>query len=392
MALSLGMAAAMAGGCSDEKMTSSAPPVSATPLDANAFSQLWRGSIAVPAGDHVTRVIMLGDTVYVYTAGGTVYGLDHDTGVVRFVDVVNSKGHELRPAVALNDDNIAYPTADTLELYSKRSGEFIKSIYVQGRISSDASSDGDVVYLGLDVGGGHLAQIDTDRPYHEVVWQLLLFGQVLGAPAAAQNVVFVGSGDGGVRAITNDEHSYWFLDHDRFNTGGAIVADIVLDGGNVYAASTIGRLVCLDRRNGLLRWQYYSNIPLTETPVVTKTMIYEHIDGLGIVALDKVQQLQLNPGDKHMIDMKSHTPIWQANGAKAFVSETDSYAFLIDGDGSILAVDKTTGARVYRAPNTGFAAFATDTRESTIFAAGNDGSVYAFKPTLAPGTPGMMAQ
>jgi hypothetical protein len=57
----------------------------------------------------------------------------------------------------------------------------------------------------------------------------------------------------------------------------------------------------------------------------------------------------------------------------------------------VVAVDKATGEQKFTSRRTDFVAFATNTKDSTIYAATKDGQVLAIVPVLKAGNVGELA-
>jgi hypothetical protein len=128
--------------------------------------------------------------------------------------------------------------------------------------------------------------------------------------------------------------------------------------------------------SGKIKWQYYSQQPLTVAPVVTATTVYQAVPNVGLVCLDKTS-------GKYNRDAK-----WVALGVVQILSEDAQNVYALLEDKRIVALDKTTGLERFASERRDFAVFATNTKDSTIFAATKNGIVYAITPVLKPGATG----
>jgi outer membrane protein assembly factor BamB len=356
-------------------------------LDPLAFRQLWSDALPMVSGDAITRVFADQDVVLACTPQNIVYSLAKPTGVLQFFDAVNGNGREIGRPVVL-PRLLVLTGQSNLEVYTRATGELQRSIPFDFSISSSAVGAGDDLYFGADTAGGELANINLTATYVPIRWRLLSFGEVLGSPALYQGTIYFGSGDGCVYAVNNDRSPLWPLDHDRYDTDGPIVADVQVDAEGVYAASTSGRLVCLDRNTGKLKWQYLSPRPLTSAPVVTRTSVYQWIAGIGLIAIDKSDPMAVDPDGRRKIQRLNRTPRWVSPDAVQFVSEDRLFTYVRTAGNELWALDRLTGEVRYRCQGVHFAAVATNITDGNIYAATDEGVIYAVKPVLEPGTPG----
>jgi outer membrane protein assembly factor BamB len=163
-----------------------------------------------------------------------------------------------------------------------------------------------------------------------------------------------------------------------FNTSGKFLSDIKVDDFGVYASNTDSKLYCLDRVNGHIKWMYYASVPLKTSPVVTANMVYQYVDGTGIVAIDKTN------------GTFNRSPKWAVKGAVQVLSEDQQLIYLRRRDNRLLAVDKSSGEVVFTSKAHPFEVFATNSKDSIIYGATRSGSVWAIRPVVQEGEVGTM--
>jgi outer membrane protein assembly factor BamB len=379
------------GGCETARRPSPSSIVQPTAggLDAHNFERRWMNILPVDDTDTISRLYVAQDLAFAITEKNVAFVLGKSTGVLKYFRYVNGAGRPIGRPVVL-PDYVVFPGQSNLEVYKRLGGDLVKSIPLKYTISSNAVGNDDELYMGIDAKGGELADVDVTKVYVPMRWSLLTMGQVTGAPAYYQGVIYVGSGDGGVRAVNFDRTAAWTLDNDSYNTGAQILGDVVAEESGVYAASDSGRLVCIDVDTGLLKWQYFSPNPLTTGPVVTATSVYQLVPELGLAAIDKSKRMVVDPLGQRKVEEMNRTPRWVCAEAVQFVSEDALFTYVRTADNELLALDRQTGQVRYRGTGTHFAAFATNVTDSTIYAATGDGVVYALRPVLQPGSPGYL--
>ncbi len=346
------------------------------PLPANSFAQQWFNDLKL-SKDTVTKLYLRDDTLFAYTNGDQVFAVGSQGGDLRYLAHPQVSGGKLRPPLVLGN-YVVYPSGSTLEIFNKV-GRPVKTIDFDKSTRSGAVGLGFTIYLGLDHFGGTgvIASVDINRPYHFVNWELLTGAAVSPTPAIFEKVIYGGSEDGKLYAVSDDRKPIWSLPGgtNTFNTLGQFVSDIKADDYGVYAANTNSKLFCIDRLSGKEKWVYYSGEPLRNSPVIFPTMVYQLVPTVGIVAIDKASG-QFN-----------RLPKWIAKDAKQVLSEDANLTYLRGKDDNIIAVDKKTGQTMFTS-KTKWDVFATNYTDATIYAATKGGDVIAIRPILKEGEVG----
>ena len=124
------------------------------------------------------------------------------------------------------------------------------------------------------------------------------------------------------------------------------------------------------------RWQYFAGQPLTHSPAVTPTTVYQYVEGQGVAAIDKTQGEAIRKAK------------WLVADAIQFLSEDEKYAYLERKDHSIVGVDKANGAVKFASQRKDFVAFGSAIKDNVVFATTADGKVLAIVPVTRAGTMG----
>ena len=382
--------ALLAGGCAHKKPAPRAADDDSLPLQV--FARQWATDLALRS-DALKQLHVRDDAIYAYTAGGRCVSLARDSGAITFSrpikggrtalhpPVVMTERHEFRTGESLTAATpLVFPTATTLEVLDKPTGRFITSVDLKFSVRSDAVGKGAIVYFGAaQRGSSRGTAVDIREPYVAVRWQLMTpEGAISAAPALWEDAVFFGGEDGAVYAVTTaSRESIWALPNGVFQTGGPIVADLAVDADSVYVASTDHKLYCLNRNNGKIRWQHFTNAPLRTGPTVTSDMVYQFVPGTGLVALAKAE------GEFN------RKPRWVAGDATQFLAQDERNAYVRTKDNRVAAHDKRTGERRFTSQRRDLTIFGTSLKEDGIVYAGTKaGRVIAIRPVLKPGSVG----
>jgi outer membrane protein assembly factor BamB len=201
-------------------------------------------------------------------------------------------------ASPVTDDGLLFVGSADSVLYAVEiaSGAARWSYKTRGPIKSAVAVDGDHVLLV----GGDGSVYSFDKQSGAVRWTFKTEGERLcktysyadyycSSPVVRDSVVYFGSGDGYVYAVTSDRGQLVW----RFKTGDVVHATPAVDGGKVFVGSFDGFLYALDRRSGTLAWKFKSVghrfFPMGEmqgTPVLGNGLVYVGSRDYNLYALD----------------------------------------------------------------------------------------------------------
>ena len=370
---SICLAAASISGC---RHVPPPPPPTVGPVPAHSFIRQADANLLLK-GDSVESLYLRDELLIVYTHNHNAYSLNRDGLVLQSLAEVSTPGSRVGPPVVFQH-TIIYPANSTLEVYS-HDGKKIRAIDLHRSLGSPLVGNGSILYMGVDVErAGRVIAIDPDSPDLPIRWEFLTTSGIAAAPAYANGILYVGTEDGQVIAAQDQGGSTQPLGIFHINTAGQIIADLKADEFGVYVACTDTKLYCLDPNTGHIKWQYYAEHPLTESPTVTATRVYQAVPEVGLVALDK----QTGAENRH--------PLWIAHNVAQILSEDDRCVYVRMTNNTIAAIDKQTGEQLFTSQRRDFAAFATNTRDATIYASTPDGKIYAIRPVFSGGSNGEM--
>jgi outer membrane protein assembly factor BamB len=262
-------------------------------------------------------------------------------------------------------------------MYNLR-GRKLRTLDLDYSLRGPGIGSGKRIYVGNNADNGNrVAAIDVERDYANTRWQLMTFGAVSAAPALHKGVLYIGSEDGRIYAVTETREPHWPLEGGVFLTYGSIRADIKADDFGVYVASTDSKLYCVDRSNAKVKWQYFAGAELRQSPIITPKTVYLAVPGKGVVAINKTE------------GKYNREPDWVVADGVQFLSEDNKYAYIRRNDNVIVAIDRETGEAAFKSKRADFDLFASnDKSDGVIYAATTNGQVMAIQPVLKPGSVG----
>lgn len=371
-----------------------APKANFVQITDPCFVKSWDIQLRLNAGDSVMGIYYLDGTVHVLTNHNFDQAIKADSGDLLYMNQVGPSDVSFKGGPTLVTGGIVFPTSHTLEVFT-REGTPQRSIDLQFTITNQAVGNRNDVYVGLEHGGGRLAQVDITQSLAPVQWEAMTFGTVDGAAAVQNNVIYFGSEDGSVRACLEDRTPYWpLLSGSKFTTDGKIVSAVASDAANCYFASTDGKLYAVDLNTGKLRWRYFAGTALEYGPQATETTVYQYVPGAGLVALDKTKQVLV--GDSQQtVEAPFHDPRWTLPRAGKILCEDDKYVYVTlgnpDSPRGIAAVDVQTGQTAFRTTRKDLVFFDADPKTPLFYGATSRGLIVAMKVVTEPGSYGEIA-
>ena len=369
-------AAGLVAGCQQPVITK---PVE---LPAGSFTRKWIADLAI-RGDAAESVYIRDEFLIVYTEDDMAYVMDRESGVLKWAKKVSNGGVALRPPVVLKD-YIIFPTISSLEVYD-RQGKNHRSEPSKGMaLRSGCAGEGTHLYYGSDdANGGRVVSVDLSGSRYQSASTdetLQTRSGISSTPAVHQGLLYAADDVGGVYGITSAKFKQiWGIRHEGreagvFGTNGRVIADLKVDDYGLYVASMDTKLYCISRTEGRIRWQYFSGVPLTHTPIITPTTVYQLVDTVGLVAIDKAK----GPINR--------APKWTHKTAQSFLAEDEKYIYLMDADHSIVACDKSTGESKFKSKRRDFVNFAIGSKNNVIYGVTRDGKVMAIVPVHKAGS------
>ncbi|WP_336022512.1 PQQ-binding-like beta-propeller repeat protein [Halobellus salinisoli] len=196
-------------------------------------------------------------------------------------------------------------------------------------VQSAATVTEDVVYVGSDDGGLYA----IDRSDGTEQWVFRTDGSVSGAPAAVDGTVYVGSTDATLYALdTAARETRW-----TYETGGGIEAAPTVTDGTVYVGSDDNSLHAVDIDDGTAIWTFETGGIITSTPAVADGTVY-------VGSAD---------GSVYAVDATSGTERWSYatdNGVNSSPAVAAGTVYVSSSDGHLYALDAATGERSWRFP------------------------------------------
>ncbi|WP_428940373.1 PQQ-binding-like beta-propeller repeat protein [Fontivita pretiosa] len=348
-------------------------PAQIQPVPTNAFIKQWQADLDL-RGERITQLHLAADQLIAYTSRNRGYWMTASGGQLKGASRIAPPGHTLYKPIALSD-RIVIPTTGSLAAFTFDGREL--ETYTPARaLHGNAAGAGNSVYVGVTMpGSGRLARFDLE-PNFRLIWEMYTTDGIVAAPAIVNDAIYSAGIDGRVWACTSARAALWPLEAYSFKTDGPVTADVKADDFGVYIASQDGKLYCLDRDDGKIRWIYYAGVPLVESPIVLADTVYLLVPRHGMVAINKLE------------GKFAREAMWTCAQARQFLASDEKYVYVRDARNTIVALDRASGRPAFHSRRNDLSVFATNTSTPMIYAATRRGSILGIRPVLKPGAVG----
>lgn len=243
------------------------------------------------------------------------------------------------PAVA--DGSVFAAGADgALARFDGASGKQLWRIDTGHKLSGGVGAGDNLVLVGTDK-GRVLAYGFDGKP----LWQAQLSSEVLSAPQVAGGVVVVRSADDRIFGLdAKDGSRKWFYQRSTPVLTLRSHAGVLITRGAVFAGLPAGRLVALDLASGNAAWE----ATVAEPRGATELERITDITSLPVADANEVCAVAYQ-GRVACFDIHNGNLLWaRTMSSTAGLAMGDRNLYVSDIDGAVVALDKTTGASVWK--------------------------------------------
>jgi outer membrane protein assembly factor BamB len=300
--------------------------------------------------------------VWRFPTGGEVFGRPGLAGAVAYVPSIDRKIY----AVDTSQPEQLFPlvgnSASRQSLWHFETGGPIWSsptlvdgiIYVGSEDTKLYALDG---ATGREIGaaaGPGAAASDDD------FWPVETDGAIVGSPAVVDNVVYFGSFDQHLYAVTADTgKELW-----RFRTGGPVVSSPIVVDGVIYVGSNDDSVYAVDSATGQERWRFETDGDVRSTPAVVDGVVYVGSLDSNIYAIDAAtgnERWHNTTGDR----------------VRSSPAVVDGIVYIGSYDTFVYALDARTGRNVWRFRTEGWVVASPLVHQGVVYVGSNDGRFYA---------------
>ena len=253
--------------------------------------------------------------------------------------VGSAESFAFAPALGASHAFVANAAGDVLKV-ELASGKVEWRTPTGSRLSTGPGSDGRFTIVGSPR-GDVIALDEAGR----VAWKAQLSGEILSPPALSEGLVVVRSGDGRIFALAAaDGRRRWTYQRSLPALTVRSPSGLTVLHGGVFSGFSGGKLVALVLSNGALAWEATVSSPRgsTELERMTDIVAAPLVDNRSVCAV-------AYQGRAGCFDALKGTQIWIRDMSSIMPLMADNrYVYATDEAGNVHALDKTTGASLWK--------------------------------------------
>jgi outer membrane protein assembly factor BamB len=254
-------------------------------------------------------------------------------------------------SVGAAEKTVFFPAVDKGVVYAAgRSGQIAGFEVATGKAVSQFAA-GQTLAAGVGAGGG-LILVGTEQG--EVLafddqgrsqWKARVMGELLAPPEIDQGVVVTRAGNNQIYGLSAaDGKQRWLYQRTPPSLSVRTHAGSVVHRGGVFAGFAGGRLVALTLSSGNVGWENVVALPRGTTELERVA----DVTSLPVIDRDQVCAVAFQ-GRVACFDLIRGSQIWSRDvSSVAGLAADDRYLYVTDDKSAVLALDKATGASIWR--------------------------------------------
>ena len=227
-----------------------------------------------------------------------------------------------------------------ISILEEDSGRVFARADTKKRLSGGVEVGESKILLGTDK--GEVVALDITG---KTLWTTNVAGEVIAPPSVAGKTVVARTSDGRIFGLSADDGKRrWVFQRPTPALLLRSEAGVIAQGNDVVAGYPNGKLIALDLEDGKLTWEVTVSAPrgATELERIADVAGLPLMDGNAICAA-------AFQGKVACFDIQSRNATWTRDiSSSRALAHDGKYLYLVDDNGAVHAMDKTTGASVWK--------------------------------------------
>ncbi len=321
---------------------------------------VWENDLPIKKTETLKRLLVLGNRIYAISDYNYMVSLNRENGNVIFDRTVAPAGLPIAGLKLWGNELISIGGSKLVRIDAE-SGTELRVIDVGFGIACPAGRNNSYFYLSGPDGRLHILRAKDEVPIFKVAAEN---ESMITSIVADESFVIFATAAGNVISIApNRPKRLW-----QFDASDAIAGPIVRDGMSLFFASKDTNVYRVDmvgfpeRRR--LVWKYQTAAVLEEAPRVTQQVVYQHVRGKGVTAIDKVTGLLL----------------WSVPGGVDLLAEARGRAYVITDTRTLVVMDNVNARRLYSVNFAAVSKHAANIADAKIYIADERGRIACVQP------------
>ena len=324
------------------------------------LKMIWESELPMKKAENLEQLLLLGNRIYAISDRNYMVSLNKENGETVFATVFAPAGVPIAGLRLYGDVLLSVGGSKLVESDAK-SGAELKATDVRFGITCPAARNSSFFYIAGSDNRLHIYRADDRVQTFEVAAEN---ESTITSVVADDDFVIFATAAGNVISVAPDAPKRLW----QFDAAGAIAGPVVKDWMSLFFASedtSVYRvdMVGLPEKKRLV-WKYQAAAVLEKAPSVTQEVVYQHVRGKGITAIDK----------------ETGSFLWLVPGGVDLLAEARARAYVITKAGKLVVMDNTKAKRLYSVNFGAVSVHAANTGDEKIYIADKRGRVVCLQP------------
>lgn len=321
---------------------------------------LWENKLPIQKTESLEQLLILGNRVYAISDRNYTVSLNRENGNVIFGRIVAPDGLPVVGLRLYGDDLISIGGTKLIEI-DPESGIQRKAVDVGFSISCPAARNSSYFYLS-----GADRRLHTLRAEDKVqIFEVAAENESMITSILAHDISVIFTTDAGnvISIMPDKPRRLW-----QFDAAGGIAGPIFRDGMSLFFASKDTNVYRVDMvglpEKTQLVWKYQTAGVLDKAPRVTQDVVYQHVPGKGVTAIDK----------------ENGTLLWSVPGGVDLLAEAKGRAYVITKGRTLVVMDNLSTKKLYSVNFAEVSIYTANITDSKIYVADERGRIVCLQP------------
>ncbi len=334
--------------------------VSAELLKHAGLKAIWESDLPIKKTESLEQLVILGDRIYAISDRNYMTSLNKENGKRVFAKVFAPPGAPITGLKLYGDELLSVAGSKVLQC-DAGSGDKLNSVDVGFGITCPAARNSSYFYVAGTDNRLHVYRADDRVQTFEVA---AVNGSAITSVVANDDIVIFATAAGNVLGVAPDAPRLLW----QFDAADAIAGPVVRDFMSLFFASEDTSVYRVDMV-GLpemkrLVWKYQAAAVLENSPRVTQEVVYQHVRGKGVTAIDK----------------ETGSFLWRVPGGVDLLAEARGKAYIITKAGKLVVMDNAKARKLYSVNFGAVTVHAANTGDERIYIADKRGRVMCLQP------------
>jgi len=342
-------------------ISSPKPLVSPALLKHAGLKLIWDNKLPIKKKEKLERLLLFDNYLYAISDRNFIMSLNQKNGNIIFGKIIEPAGVPITGMRLYNNELMYVSSNSKLVQINAQSGVVLKTTDIGFSVSCPVARNSSYFYIAGTDKRLHAIHAENKVQAFEVASEN---ESMITSVIADENFVLFATAVGNIICIAPDKpRRSW-----QFDAAGPVAGPIVRDGMSLFFASRDTNVYKVDMvglpSDKRLVWKHQTAAVLENAPVVTEGIVYQHVKGKGLTAINK----------------ENGTSLWQVPKGLDLLTETSNKAYVITNIGTLVVMDNIKAKELYTLNIAEVTKHVSNTMDDKIYIADDLGRIACLQP------------